>query len=259
VYGRKLDRPRYKDLKPFLYFLNENSFSRGNSELLHSFSNQFNIIYSLLGTYFFDVYYRDNGENILRLNFQDNANEVSRTENQNAVDSQSWGIDFTHGRSIAKWWYFYTYMSLFHEEETFVALESNNVIVTNDVNGFYGSFSNFLTLSKDKTFTGEISLAYISKFLLGSYEQASTTDLTIGIKKTFWDKRASLSIAVNDVLGEANSLLTSRYLNQDNGFLAVPETQNLQIGFTYNFGNFKLKDNNRALDKKERERLLSND
>jgi len=116
-----------------------------------------------------------------------------------------------------------------------------------------------LTLSKDKTFTGEVSLAYTSNFLYGSYVQDATTDLTIGVKKTFWNQRATLSVVVNDVLGEANSLLISRYLNQNNGFLSVPETQNIQIGFTYNFGNFTLEDNNRSLDKKERDRLLNND
>lgn len=257
-YSRKLDRPRYQDLNPFVYFLNENNFSRGNSGLLPSFSHQFNFNYSLLGEYFFDVYYRDNGDNILSLSLQDNVNEVLRTEKQNAVDSKSWGLDFTHGRSITKWWYFYTYMSLFHEEETFIALESDNEIVTNDVNGFYGSFSNFLTISKDKTFTGEISLAYSSKFLFGSYIQEATTDLTIGVKKTFWNKRAALTLSVNDVLNEANAFLTSRYLNQNNGYIAVPETQNLQIGFVYNFGNFRLEDNNRSLDKVERERLNNN-
>lgn len=254
-YSRKLSRPRYQDLNPFVYFLNENNFSRGNSGLLPSFSHQFNFNYSLLGEYFFDVYYRDNGENILSLSLQDNINEVLRTEKQNATDSKSWGLDFTHGRSITKWWYFYTYMSLFHEEETFIALESDNAIVTNDVNGFYGSFSNFLTISKDKTFTGEVSLAYSSKFLFGSYVQEATTDLTIGVKKTFWNKRAALTLSVNDVLGEANALLVSRYLNQDNGFVSIPETQNLQIGFVYNFGNFNLEDNNRSLDKLERDRL----
>ncbi|WP_299678177.1 outer membrane beta-barrel family protein [uncultured Dokdonia sp.] len=254
-YGRKLYRPRYQDLNPFAYFLNENNFFQGNSSLLPAFSHQFNINYSLANTYFFDVYYRDNGENILTLPFQDNVNQILRTDKQNALDSKSWGLDITHGRSIAKWWYFYTYISIFHEEETFLAVESNNVSYINEVDGVYGSFSNFLTLSADKTYTGEVSFTYVSNFLLGSYIQESTADLRIGVKKTFWDKRASLSITVNDVLGEANALLSSRYLNQDNRYFALPETQNVQIGFTYNFGNFKLEDNNRSLDKKERERL----
>ncbi|MFC4634734.1 outer membrane beta-barrel protein [Dokdonia ponticola] len=254
-YSRRLYRPRYQDLNPFVYFLNENNFTRGNSGLIPAFGNEFNFNYSLSGKYFFDVYYRDNGENILRLSFQDNESQVVRAENQNALASKSWGLDFTHGRSFTKWWYFYTYMSLFHEEETFLAVESGSIPFTVQIDGFYGSFSNFITLSKDKTFTGEVSLDYISGFIFGSYIQESTTDLRIGLKKTFWDKRATLSVVVNDVLGEANALVTSQYLNQNNGFLSVPETQNLQVGFTYNFGNFRLEDNNRALDKKERDRL----
>ncbi len=254
-YGRKLDRPRYEDLNPFAYFLNENNFAQGNSGLLPAFANRFNFNYTLSGKYFFDLYYRDNGDNILTLPFQDNATQVLRTERQNAFDSKSWGIDFTHGRSIVKWWYFYTYMSVFHEEETFIAKESSNAIVTNEVDGFYGSFSNFLTFSKDKTFTGEVSIDYFSKFLSGSYVQESTTNFRIGLKKTFWKKRASLSVTVNDILGEANARLTSRYLNQNNGYFAIPETQNVQIGFTYNFGNFKLEDNNRNISKEERDRL----
>ncbi|WP_161555197.1 hypothetical protein [Dokdonia sinensis] len=43
----------------------------------------------------------------------------------------------------------------------------------------------------------------------------------------------------------------------DNGYLPIPETQYVRVAFTYNFGNFRLSDNNRDLDKKERERLGS--
>ena len=77
----------------------------------------------------------------------------------------------------------------------------------------------------------------------------------MGLKKSFWKERATLTVTASDVLGEANALLTSRYLNQDNAYFAVPETQNLRIGFTYNFGNFKLEDNERSIDKNEIDRI----
>ena len=254
-YGRKLVRPQYQDLNPFATFLNENNFVTGNSGLVPSFGNNFNLNYSLKNTYFFDVYYRDNGENIIRLPFQDNVNQVLRTETQNAQGSKSWGIDFTHARSITKWWGFYTYISAFHEDNTFIGVESNNAIVTTDVNGIFLSFDNQFTLSKDKTWKAEASVAYFSNFISGSYIQDPTTDLTLGLKKTFWNDKATLSITGNDLLGEANAILRTRYLNQDSAYFPIPETQNIRIGFSYNFGNFKLEDNNRDIDSKDRERI----
>ncbi|MGB3152304.1 MAG: outer membrane beta-barrel family protein, partial [Maribacter sp.] len=46
-YSRKLIRPRYEDLNPFRTFINENIFSEGNPNLLPSFSNNFNLNYTL--------------------------------------------------------------------------------------------------------------------------------------------------------------------------------------------------------------------
>lgn len=258
-YSRRLDRPRYQDLNPFAYFLNENNFNRGNSGLLPSFSNRFNFNYTLKGKYFFDLYYRDNGENIVRLSFQDNENQFLRTESQNALASKSWGFDFNHYRSITDNWFFQTYISVFHEEETFVAIESGNVPFTNEVNGLYVYINNSLKLNQDGTLTAEGGLEYISKFISGNYIQDETINVTFGVRKSLWDKRAVISLYANDILREANATLRSQYLNQDNGYFALPETQYFRVGFTYNFGNFKLKDNNRTFNKVERERLENND
>lgn len=254
-YARRLDRPRYQDLNPFSFFLNENNFDQGNANLLPAFSHRFNLNYTLNGDYSFDLYYRDNGENIIILPFQDNENQVLRTVRQNALASQSWGIDFTHGKSIANWYYLYTYLSAFHEEETFLAVESGNVRRTNAVDGFYAYIGNYLTLSKDKTLTGEVSLEYLSRFLSGSYVQNPTTAINVGIQKTFWKKRGTLQVNFNDVLNRANALLTSRYLNQNNNYFILNETQNVQVGFTYKFGNFRLDDNNREISTDEGERI----
>ncbi len=254
-YGRNVDRPKYNDLNPFRFFFNENDFEEGNPGLKPSFSNNFNFNYTLNSEYFFDIYYRDNGKNIAKLIFQNNGNQTLELVKQNVLESKSYGLDFTISKGITPFWFLYAYTSLFHEEETFLAVESNNQRFTAEVDGVYGYLANYLTLSKDGTFTGEMTMTYISKFLFGSYVSDEQLNLTLGLRKTLLDNRLTLSIAAEDLLEKYIPTYTSRYLNQDNFYRRSPETQFVRFGFTYNFGNFKLDDNQRGIDKKERERL----
>ena len=100
-----------------------------------------------------------------------------------------------------------------------------------------------------------MGLTYLSGFLQGSFIQEESTNLTVGLRKSFLKNRAVLSISANDLLNKSNAFVSSKYLNQDNGYLTVPETQYVKFGFTYNFGNFRLEDNQRDIEKIERERL----
>ena len=254
-YSRKLRRPNYRDLNPFRYFLNENDFNEGNPNLRPNFSNNFNLNYTYKDTYFVDIYYRDNGNYISTLSFQDNENQTLRQVPQNVISSTSYGLDLTMSKSVYPFWYLYTYASVFYEDETFLALASEEETFTNKVTGFYGYMSNYLTLNKDKTLTGELSLTYLSGFLFGSYTRGETINLNIGFQKSLWNNKAVVSLVGEDLLGRANARLTSRYLNQDNSYFPVPETQFVRLGITLNFGNYGLSENTRNLNKIERERL----
>ncbi len=257
-YGRNVDRPRYNDLNPFRLFFNESDFVEGNPRLTPSFSNNFNLNYTLNSEFFFDIYYRDNGSNIAGLVFQDNDNQTLVDLQQNVLDSKSYGLDFTVSKGLMPFWFVYAYTSLFHEEETFLAVESNNQPYTAEVDGVYGYLANYLTLSKDGTFTGELTATYISKFLFGSFTSDEQINLTVGLRKSCFNNRAIFSIAAEDLLERNNPTYTSRYLNQDNFYKTRLETQFIRVGFTYNFGNFRLEDNERAIEKKERDRLSGN-
>ena len=253
--GEKVQRPRYNDLNPFRYFYNENDFKEGNQRLQPNFYNNFNLNYTFNSEYFFDFYYRDNGNYISALVFQDNDALTLREFKQNVIGSISYGLDFTLSKSIVDPWFLYAYTSVFYEEETFLAIESGNVEFTNSIDGFYIYLANYLTLSRDGTWTGEVTFSHFSRYLFGSYVQSPSTNLTLGLRKSLWDNRAAISVAAEDLLGLANPTYTSRYLNQDNAFLLVPETQFVRVGFTYNFGNFRLEQNKREIEKDERERL----
>ncbi len=257
-YSRKLIRPRYEDLNPFRYYINENNYSEGNPNLSPSFSHNLNLNYTLNEEYYFDFYYRDNGNYISTLAFQDNENLVLRDVTQNVLESTSYGFDFNYGKSLTDWWYLYSYISIFHEDETFVAQESDDQIVTNEIDGGYIDLTNYLSLSKNGTFKGEIGVTYLSGFLEGSYTLEESTNLTLGLRKTLWDNRAVISVQVNDLLNKVNNYTTSKYLNQDNAYFAQEETQYVRLGITFNFGNFRLEDNQRDIDKIERDRLSAN-
>ncbi|WP_405384817.1 outer membrane beta-barrel protein [Maribacter sp. LLG6340-A2] len=254
-YSRKLKRPRYDDLNPFRTYINERTFEEGNPNLIPNFSHNFNVNYTLQQEYFFDFYYRDNGRYISTLTFQDNTNLVLKDVTQNVLKSTSYGLDFTYGKSITNNWYLYSYISLFHEDETFMAIESNENSFALEYNGAYIDLTNYLTLSKDGTFKGELGFVYLSGYLQGSYIQDELMNLTLGLRKSFKDNRMVLSLSANDLLNRYNTYFTSNYLNQDNRFLSTPETQYVKVGFTYNFGNFRLEDNQRDIEKIERERL----
>ena len=189
-----MTRPQYNDLNPFRYFYNENDFTEGNPNLRPVFSHNFNLNYTLNSEFFFDVYYRDNGEYISYLSFQDNEGLTIRELKQNAQSSKSYGLDFTVSKAVTNWWYLFAYTSIFHEEETFIAEESGGVPFTNDFDGFYISATNYLTLSSDGNWQAEASVEHFSGFLYGSYIMSPTTNVVVGLRKSLWNERAILSI-----------------------------------------------------------------
>lgn len=254
-YSRGIDRPKYSDLNPFINFYNENDFVEGNAGLQASFTNNFNFNYTYNGELFFDVYYRDNGRIIEDLIFQDNESLNLREIKQNVQGSTSYGLDVSFSKSILNPWYVYAYVSLFHEDINILAVENNNQEFENSVDGFYAYWANYLTLSEDGSLTGEATLTYMSDFLFGTYIQDEQLNLTLGLRKSLWNDRAVISIAAEDILEKYVPTYTSRYFNQDNFYKRRPETQFIRVGFTYNFGNFRLEDNERNIDKRERERL----
>ncbi|NER09964.1 Outer membrane receptor proteins, mostly Fe transport [Muriicola jejuensis] len=254
-YSRRITRPKYSDLNPFRYFLNENDFDEGNPNLVPAFSHNFNLNLSIKDTYFIDFYYRDNGAYISRITFQDNLNQTLREIKQNVLESTSYGLDLTLATSLTPKWYVYFYNSIFYEDETFLAVESPIEQFTNEVSGYYGNLSNIFTLSKDGSWKADTSLTYLTGFLYGSFQVSEMITLNAGIRKSLWNNRATFSLTAEDLLRRANGTYVSRYSNQDNTHFSRPETQFVRLSFTYNFGNFRLSNADGDIQKSELQRL----
>jgi len=255
AYRRSIDRPRYNLLNPFRYFINENNFISGNPNLNPAITDRFSIDYVLKSKYSFEGYFRRSSNYIDVLSLQNNPNRFLQSLSVNLEEKMGYGVNFTYGNTLFDWWYFSTYTSFFHEENTFIAVESDNQLATISINGAFFQMYNGLTLSKDRSFSADVTFLYLSNFVTGSYIMDPYATLSIGLRKSLWSNRAVITLTANDLLNTTNRLLQSQYLNQDNSYFAILETQYLQFGFVYNFGNFKLRDNSKQIRNTERTRL----
>jgi Outer membrane protein beta-barrel family/CarboxypepD_reg-like domain len=254
-YARKIQRPRYQSLNPFRYFLNENNFNIGNPNLVPAIEDKITFSYAYKGKWFLEMYYQHIDNSLEILNFQDNENFTLRQLDANMVDYFQYSLDLVYSSSITDWWFASYITSGYYLENEFLALESVQETYTNSTFGFYGQAYNQFTLTEDGTFTSELTASYVSNLISGSLDYNNIFNLSLSFRKSLWNKSASISSGVDDIFNTNNVPVTSRYLNQDNSYFAMPESRQFWIGFQYNFGNYALRENKKNIKTQEGDRL----
>ena len=256
-YNRRIYRPRYSELNPFKYFLNDNAYITGDPNLRPQIDDVLTLGYTFNTDFTFELYYRYENNPTLEMTFQDNEENIIKYINTNIDNSISYGLDFTTYTQLSNRWSLYALASLFYYENRFVALESSNELIKNDQWSVYSQFINYFSFLKDKSLTADVSYLYISGMVDGGKNISNRQGLDITLRKTLWKGRAAVNVGVKDVFNSQNFTTTINYLNQDSFFKSRMENRLFVCGFTYKFGNFNLKTNEKSIELEERDRLGS--
>ena len=255
-YNRRIERPRFQSLNPFQYYINENNVKEGNPALIPGIANKVLFNYSYKGALFFDLYWDRVDHSPSVLSFQDNQKQLLRTVNDNLDYTQQFSLDITYANFVTNWYYLYGYLSGFYMENQIYARESAAETYTIDTFSAFLNVGNYFYFGGDGTFSGNVNTYFLPNILAGSYKYENPQfGLDLGLRKTFMNNKISVSINAEDILRTMNIPMQSQYLNQDNGFYAISETRRITFGVRYNFGNFRLNDNNRAINADEETRL----
>ncbi len=115
-YSRRVRRPVYNDLSPYVTFSDSRNFFSGNPDLNPEFTNAFelgHIKYFEKGTLFSTVYYRSTTDKIERLRSVDeNGNSVTLPYNLNGENS--FGVEFSSDYRPTEWWKLDLNVNFFH-------------------------------------------------------------------------------------------------------------------------------------------------
>ncbi|CAL2081618.1 outer membrane beta-barrel protein [Tenacibaculum sp. 190524A02b] len=246
-YGKRINRPRFSDLNPFRYYINDNSYSEGNPFLQPSFTDSFELSHTykrnLTSSAFVNV--TTNGFGVVFTSDTNNQTQIITRENY--FTQYNYGIIESFSFNKISWWQSQNslnllgYYSIF--DKTFKAKPKNGmqVLVTSN---------NTFSMSKSTKFM--INSWYSSSHNRGLSSVGNMFNLSIGLQHTFKNSGFKMSFLANDIF-DTSSL--NNYESIVNGvkqtYRANSSTRNFRISVSYNFGNQKIKNKEREFGNNE--------
>ncbi|MFT4857446.1 MAG: outer membrane receptor protein involved in Fe transport, partial [Algoriphagus sp.] len=126
-YSRRVRRPVYNDLSPYVTFSDQRNFFSGNPDLNPEFTDAFelgHIKYFEKGTLFSTVYFRNTTDKIERIRTV-NDDGFSVTAPYNLTGEKSFGVEFSSDYKVNDWWKLDLNLNFFHANINGSNIESN--------------------------------------------------------------------------------------------------------------------------------------
>ncbi|MGZ3813061.1 MAG: TonB-dependent receptor domain-containing protein [Mucilaginibacter sp.] len=236
-YGRRIDRPNYEDLNPFIYYIDSYTSGKGNPFLNPQYSNNFELNYTYNKTINLSIGYSQTSDVITQLLLTDPVTKAVVFTSQNLQKQSNYNVNASSPFTITKWW-----TGDINATAFYVATKSNSLLGGNLNNGkvsYLGQLTQSFQL--DNGTKAEFMMKYESASIYGIDLIKSHYSNDVGISHTFSDKRSNLKFSVSDVFNTRREDLTSRYQTNDIEIRGKFETRIARLTFTYNFGSSQIK------------------
>ncbi len=253
-YYRRISRPRFVIANPFQYFQTNNSVYEGNPNILPSTRHYVAASYNFQKSYTFEIFYRNQNNPIQQLVLQDNENKTLLFQQANFIKNESYGFDFIYDKNILNFWNAYLYLSIYDRKFNFIDGLTNNLI-TNGLWTWSFEMNNSFTFSQDKNLFIDVSFYYYSDEAIANTIRQEFSAFNISARKVLWNKKATISIGVQDIFNQNSTPSIRRYSDQNNISDYRFESRLFTFAFRYKFGNTGIKTNRNRKRIDERNRL----
>jgi len=235
-YGRRIKRPDYQDMNPFVNFLDRYTFEQGNPNLGPQFAHNIELSHTYKGFLTSTVNYTSTNNIIQQVLEQNDATNETFIKKANIASSKQIGLAVTANKSITKWWTGNIYANVFNNH--FKGLV-NNEPISIGITSFMVQLQQQFKFAK--TWSAELSGFYRSKSLEGVIYIRHIAQVNAGISKQVLKNQGSLRLNVRDIFAGGVFKGYSRYGTVDAIFKNVNDSRAVSLTFTYRFNKGKLK------------------
>lgn len=229
-YSRRIRRPVYNDLSPYVTFSDQRNFFSGNPNLNPEFTDSYelgHILYREKSTLFSTVYYRSTQDKIQRIRTV-GENGFSVTAPYNLVGEESYGLEFSGDYAAKSWWKLDFNANFFYAKVDGSNLNQNFQATTTSM--LFRQTSRF---TLDKGWDLQIRGNYEARRKTAQGVQKGIFFLDLSASKKILAQRGTLIFTLSDVL---NSRI-NRYITEGGNFFTEGESQMVlrQANLTFNY------------------------
>jgi len=236
-FSRRIDRPSYDALNPFVYYLDEYTYNQGNPFLNPQYTHNFEVSYTFMQKYLLSVNYSRVNDVITEVLLPNEQQKALYQTNANLAKNITYGANLNIPLKPTKWWDMNNNLNVFHLSFEAPDLAGQN-LKTGKTSFQYKMQNTFVIVSG---FTAELSGSYESPIDYGTLSIGSRYYVDMGLSKSLFNKKASLKIAMSDVFNTNESNITSAYPGLKYDLYQKNDTQLGRISFSYRFGKNEIK------------------
>jgi hypothetical protein len=237
-YVRRITRPTFKNMAPFVIFIDPYTFFSGNSGLQPAFANIYKADY-IVRKFVFSVSYTNEDGSIADFQPKTSSNNKQIFAAENLENIKTVSLSLSLPFTISSWWNMQNNVLANWQK-----LSANFSKGPFSVEQKIYSFSSAQNFTLPHNYSMELSGYYQSKSLFGAAVISPMFVMNYGVQKKFKDDKSKLRFAVDNVFnGSMFKAITD--IPSENIYSAVNLAFNyrtFKLTWSYNFGNNKLKE-----------------
>ncbi|MCC5919140.1 MAG: TonB-dependent receptor family protein [Cyclobacteriaceae bacterium] len=235
AYSRRLDRPNYRSLNPFLFYLDPFTFYKGNPELQPQFTNRVGFNHSWKNLIMTDLSYSHTVNAFREIVVQEPNSPIAFSTPGNFDQFNNISASITVPMSITQWWMSNNNVVGFFNEFNSVIMEEQ---FTNQQFAYSLNSQNIINLSPNTKL--EISAFYQSRQIDAIFEVSNIYGINFGIQHGFFNNKIQAKVNYSDILNSMNITATAQHADLD--IVAFNNWESRIVRFTLSYRFSKGKD-----------------
>ena len=234
-YGRRIRRPNYESLNPFIEYLDKYTYQQGNPNLKPQFSHNIELSHTYKGFLTTTVNYTRTTDIIQQVLDQIEATKETFVRQDNIAKQRQYGIAISANMPITKWWTNSIYVNVFNNR--FEGIVGVTPVVIEATSLMLNGSQQFKI---NKNLTGELSGWFRTAGIEGVFESRPMGGLNIGFSQQVIKGKGTIRLAVRDVLWTQRFGAISKYGTVDATIRERNDSRVVNLGFSYRFAKGKM-------------------